>query len=600
MADQHPPKINLPDPAELAETMSAISEKSQELIKNFMARQQPLNPQEHDPDPLRIGQAFLEMSQKFWSDPDKAMKLQSDLWQGYTNLWQQTANNFLAAGKTESDENKKSPAPKPKGDRRFQDEAWENNPFFNFIKQSYLLTSETIHKSVTSVDGLDKQDALKVDFYTRQFLDAVSPSNFLMTNPEILRVTTESGGKNLLQGLENLISDLEKGRVKMTDEDAFTLGENVATTPGSVIYQNELMQLIQYSPTTEQVHERPLLILPPWINKFYILDLKAKNSFVKWAVEQGFTVFMVSWINPDARLAEKSFEDYMLLGPLAALDAIEQATGAKEVNAIGYCLGGTLLASTLAYMAEKKDKRIKSGTFFVTMTDFSEAGELRVFIDEDQMVSLEKRMADKGYLDGAEMGTTFNMLRANDLIWSFVVNNYLLGKTPFPFDLLYWNSDTTRMPKSMHSFYLRKMYLENKLAQPGGIVLDGVPIDLGKITVPSFIISAKEDHIAPWKSTYANTKHFSGKKEFVLSASGHIAGIINPPDAGKYSYWTNRDTPADPDEWLDKATEAPGSWWPHWAEWEKKNSGKLVDAKKPGSGKLKIIEPAPGSYVRIR
>ncbi|MFD2207400.1 PHA/PHB synthase family protein [Kiloniella antarctica] len=595
MADQHPEGINMPDPTEIAETMAAISEKSQEMVQSFLKKQSEQN-LDKDPDPMRIGQAFWEMSQRFWADPDQALKLQADLWQGYNNLWQESARKYFSSQQIE----KESPSPEKTKDRRFKDEAWEDNPFFNFIKQSYLLTADSIHKSVKDVEGLDESHALKVDFYTKQFLDALSPSNFLITNPEILKATAETGGQNLLQGLENLIADLDKGRIKMTDEDAFTLGENIATTPGEVIYQNELMQLIQYAPTTDKTHTRPLMIIPPWINKFYILDLKAKNSFVKWAVEQGFTVFMISWINPDAKLAEKSFEDYMIKGPLAALDAIEQATGSKEVNAIGYCLGGTLLASTLAYMAEKKDTRIKSGTFFVTMTDFTEAGELRVFIDEDQLVALEKRMAEQGYLDGVEMGTTFNMLRSNDLIWSFVVNNYLLGKTPFPFDLLYWNSDTTRMPAKMHSFYLRNMYLDNKLIQPGAIELDNTPIDLGKVTVPTFMISAKEDHIAPWKSTYANTQHFSGKKEFVLAASGHIAGIINPPAAGKYSHWINKETPETPDEWLDNAVEHPGSWWGHWAQWAKKKSGKLIPARTPGAGKLKSIEPAPGSYVRIR
>ncbi|WP_299373506.1 class I poly(R)-hydroxyalkanoic acid synthase [uncultured Kiloniella sp.] len=614
MVDQHPEGIKLPDPSEITETMTAISEKSQAMIERFLANQS-VKTLDNEPDPMRIGKAFWELSQQFWSDPEKAIKLQTDLWQGYNSLWLEASQNFFNPD-NQSEENKPKTAKessstnqehkKKKGDRRFQDEAWEENPFFKFIKQSYLLTANTIHSSVKDIDGLSETDARKVDFYTKQFLDALSPSNFLMTNPQILRETAESGGKNLLQGLENLISDLEKGRIKMTDEDAFTLGENIATSEGSVIYENELMQLIQYAPTTEKVYSRPLMIIPPWINKFYILDLKAKNSFVKWAVEQGFTVFMISWVNPDESLADYSFENYMLRGPLAALDAIETATGTKEVNAIGYCLGGTLLASTLAYMAEKKDKRIKSGTFFVTMTDFAEAGELRVFIDEEQMEVLEKKMSDRGYLDGAEMGTTFNMLRANDLIWSFVVNNYLRGKTPFPFDLLYWNSDTTRMPAKMHSFYLRNMYLDNKLVEPGGVVLDGVPIDLGKIDVPSFMISAKEDHIAPWKSTYANTRHFSGEKEFVLAASGHIAGIINPPAAEKYSHWINSDTPDDPDKWFEAAKEYPGSWWPHWAKWAQKKSGKLVPARNPGEGMskdkaaLKIIEPAPGRYVKSR
>ena len=419
--------------------------------------------------------------------------------------------------------------------------------------------------------GWTPKTAQKVDFYSRQFVDAMSPSNFLLTNPEVLRKTAETGGENLLKGLNNLLSDLEQGkgrlRIKMTDMEAFKLGENIGVSPGKVVFQNDLMQLIQYTPSTEKVLKRPLLIAPPWINKFYILDLRPRNSFVRWAVSQGHTVFVISWVNPDEKLAEKGFEDYMKEGYLAALDAIEQATGEREVNAIGYCLGGTLLASTLAYMATKKDNRIRSATFFVTMMDFAEAGELGVFIDEEQLKALEEKMNKRGYLEGSEMATTFNMLRANDLIWSFVVNNYLLGNDPFPFDLLYWNADSTRMPARMHSFYLRKMYQENLLAEPGGISLAGVPIDLRKIKTPAYFLSTREDHIAPWKSTYRGTQLLGGPKRFVLAASGHIAGVVNPPDGGKYSHWINTDLPADPEEWFKGATEIAGSWWPDWHRW---------------------------------
>jgi polyhydroxyalkanoate synthase len=385
--------------------------------------------------------------------------------------------------------------------------------------------------------------------------------------------------------------------IKMTDMKAFKVGENIAVTPGKVVFQNDLMQLIQYEPTTETVQRRPLLIMPPWINKFYILDLRPKNSFIKWAVDQGHTVFVVSWVNPDERLAQKRFEDYMLEGPLAALDAMEAATGEREANVIGYCLGGTLLASTLAYMAAKGDDRFKSATYFVALTDFKEPGELGVFIDEEQLESLEERMAQHGYLEGSDMATTFNMLRANDLIWSFVVNNYLLGKEPFPFDLLYWNSDSTRMPAAMHSFYLRNMYQENKLIVPGGIELAGVPIDLRRVATPSFLLSTKEDHIAPWKSTYAATQIYQGPIKFCLAASGHIAGVVNPPGQGKYGHWTNDKLPASPDEWLAGATEHKDSWWPTWEKWIGKYAGGKVKARTPGDGKLKVIEAAPGSYV---
>ncbi|MGH6913198.1 MAG: PHA/PHB synthase family protein, partial [Geminicoccales bacterium] len=416
----------------------------------------------------------------------------------------------------------------------------------------------------------------------------------------------ESKGENLLRGLQNLLEDLESGegrlRIKMVESDAFTVGENIAITPGKVVFQNDLLQLLQFEPSTKEVYKTPLLIIPPWINKYYILDLREKNSFIKWAVSQGITVFCVSWVNPDENLADKTFEDYMQEGPLATLEAVEKATGESEINVIGYCLGGTLLASTLAHMAARKKnpQTVKSATFFASMVDFTEAGELSVFIDEEQLAALEERMSKRGYLEGSEMATTFNMLRANDLIWSFVINNYLKGKDPFPFDLLYWNSDSTRMPAAMHSFYLRKMYHENKLVEPGGLTLGGTKIDLRKIKTPTFILSTREDHIAPWKSTYAATQLYQGPITFCLAASGHIAGVVNPPSGNKYGYWTNTDLPADPDEWFAGAAEHQGSWWPAWVEWLAQYGGGKVPARKPGNGKLKVIEDAPGSYVKAR
>src|SRR5213079_1096252 len=484
-------------------------------------------------------------------------------------------------------------------DRRFRDQAWSDNALFDFIKQSYLLSARWLQGAVSQVEGLDEQTARKVDFYTRQFVDALAPSNFVMTNPEVLRATIDSRGENLLNGLKNLLDDLERGKgrlaISMTDMAAFKIGENVAATPGQVVYKNDLIQLIQYTPTTGRVKKRPLLIIPPWINKFYILDLRPRNSFIRWAVGQGHTVFVISWVNPDERLAAKSFEDYMREGPLAALDAMREATGEREANVIGYCLGGTLLASMLAYLTAKRDNRVKSATYFVTMVDFKEAGELSVFIDEEQLHALEERMEKKGYLEAREMHTTFNMLRANDLIWSFVVNNYLLGKSPFPFDLLYWNADSTRMPAAMHSFYLRKMYQENLLAQPGGITLGGVPIDLRKIRTPAYLLSTREDHIAPWRSTYAATQLYAGPVKFVLSASGHIAGVVNPP-GGKYGHWENEENPPTPEEWLATATAYPDSWWPLWERWISQYTAGEVPARHPGDGKLKPIEDAPGSY----
>jgi polyhydroxyalkanoate synthase subunit PhaC len=481
---------------------------------------------------------------------------------------------------------------------------WQNNAVFDYIKQSYLIAANDIQKTVSEVEGLDPQTARKVKFFTKQYVDALAPTNFVLTNPEVLKTTLESGGKNLLDGLNHLLQDLERGEgrlaISMTDTQAFKMGENVASTPGKVVFQNDLMQLIQYQPTTKEVFKTPLLIVPPWINKYYILDLRQKNSFIKWAVDQGITVFVVSWVNPDQRHAQKQFEDYLLEGPIAALDVIEKATGEKQINLIGYCLGGTLAACTLAWLKKKKSDRIKSVTFFTALIDFSEPGELGVFVDEGVLANLEKKMASRGYLEGSEMAGTFNMLRANDLIWSFVVNNYLLGKEPFPFDLLYWNSDATRMPARMHAFYLRNMYIGNKLREPEGISLAGVPIDVSQIKVPAYFISTVEDHIAPWKTTYLGAQLLKGPVRFVLGGSGHIAGIVNPPAANKYGYWTNESLRETPDDWLASAQKHEGSWWTDWSAWIAGFGGEKVPARIPGDGKLKVIEDAPGAYASFR
>jgi polyhydroxyalkanoate synthase subunit PhaC len=593
--NRHNNRDPLPDPAEWAERLRGIAERSQRLVGEFLQRQGG-DSALGMASPMAVGAAFFEMTARIMADPSRLVDAQIALWRDAMTLWQRTAER-LTGGTAEP------VIQSAADDRRFRDKAWSDNAVFDFIKQSYLLTARTIQDVVHKTEGLDPLTARKVDFYTRQFVDAIAPSNFVLTNPEVLRTTLDTGGENLVSGLQNLLDDLERGKgrlsISMTDAAAFKLGENVAATQGKVVFQTDLMQLIQYAPTTDTVKKRPLLIIPPWINKFYILDLRPQNSFIRWAVSQGHTVFVISWVNPDTALSMKSFEDYMREGPLAALDAMHEATGEKDANVIGYCLGGTLLSATLAYMTAKRDNRIKSATFFVTMVDFAEAGELSVFIDEEQIKSLEERMSKKGYLEARDMHTTFNMLRANDLIWSFVVNNYLLGKQPFPFDLLYWNADSTRMPAAMHSFYLRRMYQDNLLREPGGITLDGVKIDLRRIKTPAFLLSTREDHIAPWRSTYAATRLYGGPVTFVLSASGHIAGVVNPP-GGKYGHWRSDQNPSTPDEWFAAATAHEGSWWPFWEEWVSAYAGGTVKARVPGDGKLAPIEDAPGSYVKVR
>ncbi len=581
-------------PSELSAGFRDVAQKSQDMVKGFFNGRVPGFPFY---DGMGTSKAFCELTARMLVNPFKLAEAQVRLWQEYLNLWQGSVLKLWGQDPR--------PVAQPlPGDRRFSHDDWEDNFVFDFIKQSYLIASRAINEVVSDIEGLDEDAQKKVAFFTRQYTDALSPSNFLLTNPEVLRATVESRGQNLIKGLTHLLEDLERGhgslRITMSDRDAFKLGKNIATTPGKVVYQNDLMQLIQYEPSTKQVFEKPLLIIPPWINKYYILDLREKNSYIKWAVDQGHTVFVISWVNPDARYANAKFEDYLTLGPMAALDAIEKATGESKVNAVGYCLGGTLLACTLAHMAAHKDQRIASATFFAAMIDFSEPGELGVFIDEESIDSLEARMKERGYLTGTEMADAFNMLRANDLIWSFVVNNYLLGKEPIPFDLLYWNSDSTRMPASMHGFYLRKMYLENRLIERGGIIVAGVHLDLSKIKTPSYFLSTSEDHISPWKSTYAGTQLFAGPVRFVLAGSGHISGVVNPPIANKYKHWTNDELPEDAWEWCKGAKEHEGSWWPDWQKWVARRAGDKVPAHIPGKGKLKAIEDAPGSYVKVR
>ena len=582
--------------AETARMMAELAEKSQRVVQTFLQHQASSDGFQI-PDPKVVNDAFAKLSQAMMADPAKLMQAQTRLWQQMGELWQRHLRRV--AGQHEP------PLVEPdRSDKRFKDPAWTEDLVFDYVKQSYLLTSRWITDTVAEVEGLDPKTREKVSFYTRQFVDAMAPSNFALTNPAALKHAAETNGESLLKGLERLLADLERGkgdlRISMTDESAFKVGQNIAVSPGKVVYQNELMQLIQYAPTTERVHKRPLLIVPPWINKFYILDLKPKNSFIKYAVDQGYTVFVISWANPGKELAHKTFESYLDEGPLAALDAIERAIGERDVTIIGYCLGGTLTACLLAWMAAEGDNRIKAATFFTTMTDFSDPGELGVFIDEEQLDLIEKHMKEKGYLEARHMQKVFNLMRANDLIWGFVVNNYLMGREPMAFDLLYWNADSTRMPYMMHSFYLRNMYQKNLLVQPGGITLKGVPIDLGRIKTPAYFLSTKEDHIAPWASTYRGSLRFGGPVRFVLGGSGHIAGVINPPPSTKYGYWTGTKRPADPEAWLAAASHHEGSWWPDWQAWLAKKSGPMVPARVPGTGGLPALEDAPGSYVRVR
>jgi poly[(R)-3-hydroxyalkanoate] polymerase subunit PhaC len=595
-------------PKSLAATAGMLSDRSIDALADIVKRTNQLGRLHAEKlksadgyqviDPKTVTSTFQEFMRTAQVDPARLVSEQFKLWADMGLLWQRTAARYLFNIPAEP---VITPAP---GDKRFKSELWVESSFFDYIKQFYLLMSRYVQASVDDVTGVDSHTHHKQQFYTRQFLSALSPANFAASNPVVVKETLESRGENLIKGFRNFIEDLERGggrlSLKMTDLSAFRFGENIASSPGKVVFQNELMQLIQYAPTTPMVHCRPLLIVPPWINKFYILDLKPKNSFIKWCTDQGFTVFVISWVNPGAELADKGFADYLLEGPLAALDAIEQATDEAEANVVGYCIGGTLTASALAYMAATKDRRITSATFFTTLLDFSDVGDISVFVDDDQLQLADQHMDRLGYFEGHHMAEAFNLLRENDLLWFFFVNNYLMGRDPSAFDLLYWNSDSTRMPATMQSFYLRNMYHRNVLKEPGRINLANVPIDLGKIDVPAYFLSTREDHIAPWHTTYAGARLLSGPVRFVLGASGHVAGVINPPSANKYGYWTNKALAADPEAWLERAEYCEGSWWTDWTKWMARHGGGQVPARQPGSGALPAIEDAPGSYVQVR
>ncbi len=547
-----------------------------------------------------IKDAIKTLSQvaEYWlSDPQRAFQMQSSLGKSYLDLWAAAVRRMAGEPSTPVVE------PDPR-DKRFADPEWSSNQFFDFLKQAYLLTTKWADHLVKDAEGLDAHTRHKAEFYVHQIANAVAPSNFVLTNPEVLRETVRTNAGNLARGMKMLAEDLEAGhgdlRIRQSSRDKFEVGRNLALTPGKVIYQNELMQLIQYTPTTEKVLKRPLLIVPPWINKFYVLDLTPEKSFIKWCVDQGVTVFVISWVNPDAHLAKKGFAEYMQQGPLEAIDVIKKVTGESKVHTIGYCVGGTLLAITLAYLARKRKQRIMSATFFAAQVDFTFAGDLKVFADEEQIEHLERQMAEHGYLKGSKMANAFNMLRSNELIWPYVINNYLKGKEPVPFDLLFWNADATRMAATNHSYYLRNCYLENRLAK-GEMEIAGEKLDLKAVKVPIYNLATREDHIAPAKSVLYGSRCFGGPVRYVLGGSGHIAGVVNPPARNKYQYWTGpKPTGDDLNAWLAKATEHPGSWWPDWLDWLRAQDPSEVDARAPGGGKLEPIEDAPGSYVKVR
>ena len=584
----------------LSEYLVDVSGKSQEVMREFFTHHPELKvvKGESAPDPLNIGEAFQEMMNGLASDPGTVMQRQFNLWGDYAKLMATMSRRM--AGQ----EVKPAVETDPR-DKRFAHPAWQTNPMLDFVKQSYLTYSNWLMSTVTQLDGMNEHEKRRAQFYTKQFVDAIAPSNFPAFNPEVMEATIESRGENLLKGFKNLLEDIDRGHgelsIRQADLDHFKLGENVATTPGKVVFQNELMQLIQYAPTTDKVAKRPLLIFPPWINKFYILDLQPTNSFIKWMVDQGRTVFLVSWVNPDKKLSEKTFYDYIDEGLYAALDAVEQATGETDVDAIGYCIGGTMLATALALMANQDDSRIQSATFFTAQADFTEAGDLLLFIDDAQLDALEQQMdAAGGLLEGRAMATTFNMLRSNDLIWSFVIDNYMKGKDPAKFDLLFWNSDATRMPKHVHLFYLREFYQHNRLAK-GEMEIRGEKLDLGKINIPIFMQAGETDHIAPPNSIYKTAKLFGGDQvQYMLAGSGHIAGVVNHPSKNKYHHSINLSLPDNLDAWKKDAIRHDGSWWDHWMEWLNKVSPETTDARIPGDGKLLPIEDAPGSYVKVK
>ncbi|TIU98016.1 MAG: class I poly(R)-hydroxyalkanoic acid synthase [Mesorhizobium sp.] len=586
------------DPERFALNMARMIEQAGKAASAWAEPREKGDVRDHVAEPVvDMVKTFSKLSEYWLSDPQRALEAQTRLFSGYMTVWANSIQRLSAGGEDAED------AVKPElGDKRFQDPEWGRNAFFDFLKQAYLVTSRWAVELVEHADGLDEHTRHKASFYVKQVSNAISPSNFILTNPELFRETIASNGENLVRGMKMLAEDIAAGKgdlkLRQADYSSFEIGKNLATTPGKVVGRSDVAEILQYDPATETVLKRPLLICPPWINKFYILDLNPQKSFIRWAVEQGHTVFVISWINPDERHGTKSWEAYIREGLQYGLDKIERATGEKDVNAVGYCVGGTLLAAALALMAQEGDHRIKSATFFTTQVDFTYAGDLKVFVDEEQVAAVEKAMNEKGYLDGTKMATAFNMLRSGDLIWPYVVNNYMRGKDPLPFDLLYWNADSTRMGAANHSFYLRNCYLENRLSQ-GMMELAGRVVSLKDVTIPVYNLASKEDHIAPALSVFLGSKYFGGEVDYVMAGSGHIAGVVNPPAAQKYHYWTGGKPAGDFDQWIAEAINHPGSWWPHWQRWVEAKDNTRVPARKPGKH-MKTLGDSPGTYVKVR
>ncbi|WP_075289010.1 poly(3-hydroxyalkanoate) polymerase subunit PhaC [Pararhizobium arenae] len=584
------------DPEALAINMARTVEQLGKAASAWLAPREKGAKADFIADPVVDMVKTLSKVSEYWlSDPKRTLEAQTQLMGSFFSMWTRTLQKMTG--------DPDAPAEEPaRPDKRFSDPDWISNPFFDFLRQAYFVTSDWADRMVSDAEGLDAHTRHKAAFYVRQISSALSPANFITTNPQLYRETVASSGANLVKGMKMLAEDIMAGqgdlKLRQTDSSKFAIGENIAMSPGKVIAQNDVCQILQYDATTDMVLKRPLLICPPWINKFYVLDLNPEKSFIRWAVEQGHTVFVISWVNPDERHATKDWESYAREGVGFALDTIRKATGEVDVNAIGYCVGGTLLAATLALHAQEGDTRIRSATLFTTQVDFTHAGDLKVFVDEDQIAQLEERMKQTGYLDGSKMATAFNMLRASDLIWPYFVNNYLKGQEPPPFDLLYWNSDSTRMPAANHSFYLRNCYLENKLTK-GEMVVADKRLSLADVKIPIYNLAAKEDHIAPAKSVFVGSQFFGGDVTYVMSGSGHIAGVVNPPAKGKYQYWTGGKVAGEFEDWVKNAKETPGSWWPHWHAWIESLDNERVPARRTG-GSLNSIEDAPGSYVRVR